>query len=239
VLAGAESWGNISGLDLTAKIAGPDSVRAAYSYLQALPGDFDMLRAPHLEILPTAPQDMRSGEAFAGPMGAGYSHRLVWAYTMKEPNESAEYEAIVDAQSGELLSFEDTVEYVQRQITGGAYPLTNNGLCTDPGQCGILQTGTPMPFTDTGLPAPNNFTNSAGVFDFTSGAVATTLTGRTVDIVDTCGAVNQSVAAGGSLNLGGVNGQHDCVIPAGSSAGNTSAARTAYSEVNRIQEMAR
>ena len=45
-----------------------------------------------------------------------------------------------------------------------------------------MQPGCPMPFANTGLAAPNNFTNSAGIFDFTGGIVTTTLTGRFVRI---------------------------------------------------------
>ena len=39
--------------------------------------------------------------------------------------------------------------------------------------------------------------------------MTTTLTGRFVDIVDTCGAISNSSPTG-NLDLGGVNGQHDC-----------------------------
>ena len=40
-------------------------------------------------------------------------------------------------------------------------------MCPTPQTCGEMQSGWPMPFADTGLPAPNNVTNSAGVYDFT------------------------------------------------------------------------
>jgi trimeric autotransporter adhesin len=67
---------------------------------------------------------------------------------------------------------------------------------------------------DAGLASPNNFTNSAGIFNWTSGNVTTT------------------------LNLGGANNQHDCTS-GGASAGNTPASRSAYYELNRIAELAR
>ncbi|HEY7409347.1 MAG TPA: hypothetical protein VII13_01315 [Vicinamibacteria bacterium] len=100
-----------------------------------------------------------------------------------------------------------------------------------------MQSGWPMPFADTGFAAPNNFTDSAGVYDYTSGTATTTLTGRYVDIVDSCGAVNQSSATG-SINMGGTNGQHDCTT-GGGSAGNTPASRTAFYETNKLAEQAR
>ena len=93
-----------------------------------------------------------------------------------------------------------------------------------------------MPFADTNLAAPNDFANSAGIFEHSSGTVTTTLTGRYVAVSDSCGDLSQS--AGGSVALGGVNGQHDCVS-AGGSAGNTASSRSAYYELNKLAEMAR
>jgi hypothetical protein len=100
-----------------------------------------------------------------------------------------------------------------------------------------MQPDTPMPYANTGLVAPNNFTNSAGVFDYTSGTVTTTLDGPYVAISDFCGALSES--ASGGINLGGVNGEHDCTVPAGTSAGNTAASRSGMYEVNKIHETAR
>jgi hypothetical protein len=94
-----------------------------------------------------------------------------------------------------------------------------------------------MPFADTGLPSPNNVTNSAGIFDWTSGTVTTTLTGPYVNINDQCGATSESSVAG-NLNLGGVNGQHDCTS-AGASPGDTPASRAGFYEVNKLAEQAR
>ncbi|HEX6863534.1 MAG TPA: hypothetical protein VF414_11995, partial [Thermoanaerobaculia bacterium] len=65
----------------------------------------------------------------------------------------------------------------------------------------------------------------------------TTLTGRYVDIVDSCGAVTNSSTTG-SILLNGTNNQHDCTT-GGGGAGNTPASRAAFYEVNKIAEMAR
>ncbi|HET6346083.1 MAG TPA: endopeptidase, partial [Myxococcota bacterium] len=143
---------------------------------------------------------------------------------------------LVDAHDGEVLALQDINHYLAEQITGGVYPLTSTEICPDATHCGTMQTGWPMPFADTGLASPNDFTNSAGLFDSTGGTVTTTLTGQYVDIVDSCGAPGGS--ASGSLNLGGANGQHDCTTPGGL-AGNTAAARSAFYEVNKLAEMAR
>jgi trimeric autotransporter adhesin len=237
VLLGTETWGDVRGLTTRAGITGGQALQAGYNHLQALAVDLEIVRQPRLEIIPIAPPELQQGEGYGGPIGEGYRHRLAWTYVLKQPGEIAEYEAIVDADTGELLSFQDVVEYVERQVTGGVYPLAN-GTCGNPALCGSLQPLTPMPFTDTGLASPNNFTNSAGIFNWTSGPVRTTLTGRFVDVVDRCGTISESAPTGGNLNLGGVNGQHDCQA-SGASDGNTPASRTAYYELNRIQEMAR
>ena len=101
-----------------------------------------------------------------------------------------------------------------------------------------MQSGWPMPFADTGLAAPNNFTNSAGVYDYTGGTDHHTLTGPFVDIIDTCGAISASSATG-DIDLGGANGQHDCTIGDGGGPGNTPASRSAFYELNKLAEQAR
>jgi hypothetical protein len=170
-------------------------------------------------------------------VGNGYRHRLVWSFVFKRPPDEANWEVLVDAHDGEVLAFQDINHYVNHSITGGVYPITSTEICPTPGTCGIMQSNWPMPFADTGLASPNNFTNSAGIFNWTSGTTTTTLTGRYVDIVDSCGAVNNSSTTG-SISLGGTNGQHDCTT-GGGSAGNTPASRTAFYETNKLAEMAR
>jgi len=138
----------------------------------------------------------------------------------------------------ELLALQDINHYVQRQATGGIYPVTSTEVCPSPLKCGTMQSNYPMPFANTGLAAPNNFANSAGVFDWTTGTVTTTLAGRYVRILDTCGAISGSSATG-NIAMGGTNGQHDCTTPGTGGAGNTAASRSAFYEVNKIAEMAR
>ncbi|HEX6864378.1 MAG TPA: endopeptidase, partial [Thermoanaerobaculia bacterium] len=171
-----------------------------------------------------------------GPVGAGYRHRLVWTFVFQSRPEHALWEVIVDAHDGELLAFQDITQYASHSITGGVYPLTNTEVCPDAQTCGTMQSGWPMPFVDTGLAAPNDFTNSAGLFNWTSGTTTTTLSGKYVDIFDQCGPLSQSAPAG-SILLGGINGHHDC--SAIGSAGNTASSRSAYYEINKVAEQAR
>ncbi len=230
VLIGTETWGNVRGLNTKPALDAAAAVAAGYQHVGGASSMDEVKRPPVLEIIPVA-------ASTGGPGGAGYGHVLAWTFSFRRPPDEAVWEMIVNAHTGEVLSFQDTNHYVNHQITGGVYPITSTEICPTNGSCGIMQSGWPMPFADTGLASPNNFTNSAGIFDWTSGTTATTLTGRYVDIVDSCGAVNNTSTTG-SISLGGTNGQHDCTT-GGGSAGNTAASRTAFYETNKLAEMAR
>ncbi len=236
VTIGTEMWGNASA-DTAPSMKAAVALAKGFEFAGGRTPEDTVQREPQLEIVVFAPPEHQHGEGFGGPVGAGYGHRLVWTFEFQRAPEVALWEVIVDAHTGEIVSFLDKNQYQQRQVTGGVYPLTNTGICNVATQCGAMQSGWPMPFTDTGLAAPNNFANSSGVFNYTGGNVTTTLTGRFVDIVDTCGAVT-ATSGTGNINLGGVNNQHDCTT-GGFSAGNTPASRSAFYEVNRIAELAR
>src|SRR5439155_24415826 len=107
----------------------------------------------------------------------------------------------VDAHTGEVLEFKDANQYVSKRVTGGVYPLTNTDICPDNQRCGTMFSGYPMPFTNTGFASPDNFTNSAGLYNYSAGTLTTTLAGRYVRIGDTCGAVSESSATV-ALDLG-------------------------------------
>ncbi|MEA2559798.1 MAG: hypothetical protein QOH06_1302 [Acidobacteriota bacterium] len=233
VLIGTETWGDVKGLSHNPKITGQQALAAGFAHIGGSSAVDDLLRQPTLEIIPVSTGD----GPYDGPVGKGYKHRLVWTFEFIRPPEEARWEMIVDAHDGEVLALQDLNHYVNHSVTGGVYPLTNTGICPTPQSCGTMQTGWPMPFADTGLVSPNNFTNSAGIFDWASGTTTTTLTGRYVDIVDTCGGVTNSSTIG-SIGMGGANNQHDCTT-GGGGAGNTPAARSAFYEVNKIAEQAR
>jgi hypothetical protein len=234
VVVGSETWGDVRGLSTVPRIGGKEAMNAGFAYVGGASAMDTIVRQPALEILPVSRGELR-GEAFAGTIGSGYGHRLVWSFGFQRYPEDANWEVLVDAHSGEVLALQDLNHYAG--ITGGVYPVTSTEICPTPGTCGTMQSGWPMPFADTGLASPNNFTNSAGLFTWTSGTTTTTLTGRYVDIVDSCGAVSNSSTTG-SIGLGGTNGQHDCTT-GGGGAGNTAASRTAFYEVNKLAEMAR
>jgi len=236
VVIGTESWGNVA-IDATAKLSSAQAQEAGFAYAGGRTSDDMVVRAPRLEIVPFAPPEYQHGEGFAGPVGSGYGHRLVWTFVFQREADTARWEAMVDAQTGDVIAFEDINKYVKKQIKGGVYPLTNTEICPNNQQCGTMQSQWPMPFANTGFPAPNNFTSSAGIYDYTSGTVATTLNGKFVRLSDTCGAINESSPTG-ELDMGGINGQHDCTS-GGASAGDTASSRSAFYEVNKLEEMAR
>ncbi len=235
VLIGTENWGNVR-LAGGARLNAAQALEKGFAHAEGRIPQDEMVREAQLEVVPLAPAEHQITGRFQGPIGKGYTHRLVWTFAFRRPPDDALWESMVDAQTGEVIAFQDINLYADRQVKGGVYPLTSTEICPNAETCGVMQSGWPMPFADTGFAAPNNFTDSAGVYNYTSGTAATTLTGQFVDIVDTCGAVNQSSATG-DIDMGGINGQHDC--DAVGSAGNTPAARSAFYEVNRIAEQAR
>jgi len=237
VVMGTETWGDVRGLSTRPKISADEALATGFDSIGGTSSADKMLRQPSLEIVPVAPQEYQQGEVFAGPIGQGYGHRLVWTFVFERPPSQGTWEVMVDAHSGEVISFQDTNDYAAEQVTGGVYPVTSTEVCPTNGTCGTMQSGWPMPFANTGLSSPNNYANSAGVFDWTGGTVTTTLSGQYVRISDNCGSITNSSTTG-SLDLGGTNGDHDCATGGGSS-GNTAASRTAFYELNKIKEQAR
>jgi Zn-dependent metalloprotease len=237
VTIGTEGWGNVK-ISTIPKITAAQALDIGFKYAGGKQSNDLMWRDAQLELMPVAPAKFQSGEAFVGPVGEGLSHRLVWTFGFERAPELARWEVIVDAHSGEILALQDKNQYVNKKITGGVYPITSTGICPSAEFCGVMQSDYPMPWANTGLAAPNNFTNGAGVYNYTSGTVTTTLIGRYVRISDACGAISQSSTTGDIL-MGGTNNQHDCTVPAGTSAGNTAASRSAFYEVNKIAELAR
>jgi trimeric autotransporter adhesin len=235
VVMGAETWANVK-IDTAPLIKAEKAVELGYAYINGPAAHDVMVRAPQLEIVPYAPQEFQAGEAFAGVIGKGYGHRLVWTYVIERGPELARWETMVDARTGEVLAFQDTNHYADRQVSGGVYPVTSTGVCTIAARCGVMQTGWPMPFANT--QTTGSFADSAGIFDWVSGNTTTTLSGDFVRISDACGAISLTSTTG-NLALGGTNNQHDCTTAGVGGAGNTAASRTAFYEVNKLQEMAR
>ncbi|MCP3100789.1 hypothetical protein LZ198_18115 [Myxococcus sp. K15C18031901] len=225
VLLGTESWSNVD----VSPMPLVDSERAMEAGIERLglaTSPSELWLEPILEWAPVA-------AANAG-FGKGQQHRLVWAYGLTLPGMHARWKVTVDASSGVVLAIEDDNHHVDQSVTGGIYPVTNSGECSDISACGTMQPDTPMPWADVGNGV---YADSAGMFPWESGPTVTTLSGRYFRIQSSCGAIR--VNGTGRIALGGANNQHDCIVPAGLSAGNTAAARTAFYQLNRFAQVGR
>ncbi len=236
VTLGFEAWSDVSAR-LVPVVPYEKAFEMAFAGIGGRAAVDEILQAPTLVLVPYAPAQYQDGERFAGPVGRGLAHRLAWSLVFSRPPEQARWEVLLDAQTGEQLAFSDTNHYAAQQIKGGVYPLSNTEQCPDFTRCGSMQAGYPMPWANTGLASPNNYTNSAGIFDFTSGTATTSLNGKYFRMSDSCGTA--SASASGSIDLGGTNGQHDCTTPGSGGAGNTPASRAGFYELNKLGEQAR
>lgn len=237
VLLGTESWARIENFSVRPQVAPEQAMAFGGDRLGLLETPSTLWKQPTLEIAPQTISDTQRGQTFIGSVGRGYTHSLVWAYGFQRDGETEQWEVTVDAQTGEVLAMEDKNHYLDATIKGGVYPSTNVETCADNTVCGTLQPNTPMPWANTGLAAPNNLTDGAGVYSYTSGTATTTLDGKYVRIADSCGTPSYSSATG-NINMGGVNGNHDCTT-GGGGAGNTASARSCFYEINKLSEQAR
>jgi len=158
--------------------------------------------------------------------GNGYKHALVWRVCPQFEGQSIEMmEGLVDANTGKVYSFKDTVDYFQ--ATGDVYPVSNDGNGND----GILQSKWPMPFMQVG----SEITDTGGNYN-AGGSKTATLYGPYVNMADNCG--SDSLTQTDKIDWGGSGGT-DCTTPGIGGFGNTHSSRTGFYELNKIKEIAR
>lgn len=165
----------------------------------------------------------------------GLAYRLVHVLHPAFADPHSRHEALIDALTGELLLLTDTVHHLAtpREIKGGVYPVSNDGVPPD----GAEQLGWPMPYTAVTTPAGVVTTDLGGNLPIcVDGSITASLRGPYVNINDNCGA--SSLSGSGNLDFGGSGGT-DCTTPGIGGAGNTHSARTGFHELNMIMEMAR
>jgi hypothetical protein len=218
-LFGAHHWG-----DVKASTSPGITRKAAFDAVKALVDPYPVggeWGKSELVLLPLAqglnPKQVQVGE--------GFDYRLAWVVRPAFDGDERRFEALVDAQTGELLAFEDTNHYAE--IRGGVLPVTNDGIVPD----GVEQAGWPMPYQDTTLGTTDTGGNVPG-----DGSITATFFGPYVDILDNCGA--DSLTQNDNLDWG-TSGGTDCMTPGFGGAGNTHASRTGFYELNKIIEMAR
>ncbi len=222
-LLGFHRWGD-------ARVANQPSVQmdqalaTARDYLGEIQAD--SWGKPHLIVLPMA----RGHELSRMAVGEGYSYRLAWSIRPRFDDQHARWEMLLDAHSGEVLSFEDTNHYAEAK--GGVYPVTNDGVVPD----GVEQAGWPMPFNTITHSGGTAVTDTGGnIPGGVSGNRTSVLDGPFVRMNDNCGAI--SLSSTGDLDFG-TSGGDDCTTPGFGGAGNTHSSRTGFYELNKLIEMA-
>ena len=145
-------------------------------------------------------------------------------------------EGILDAMTGRVLSFQDTVDYFDAR--GDVYPFSNDGI----GPEGKLQHDWPMPFMQIG----NSVTDTGGNFKI-AGLQNAKLTGTYVEMRDFCGWGTISgnrqygiaeLSQSNGIDWGGSDGT-DCTTPGIGGPANTHSSRSGFYELNKIAEIAR
>jgi hypothetical protein len=223
VLMGTENWGDIvvSTVPRLSASAAADVVRSHVAPFEAS-GEWGKTE---LIVLPAAKGQDLGKVTF----GDGFEYRLAWVIRPSFDGELRRFEALVDAHSGQMLSFQDTNHYAD--VRGGVYPVTNDGIVPD----GVEQPGWPMPFQDVSTSGGTLTTDTGGNLAAV-GSMTATFFGPYVDINDNCGAA--SLTQNGGIDWGSSSGT-DCVTPGFGGAGNTHSSRTGFYEINKIVEMGR
>ena len=225
ILFGAHAWGDVK-VSTQPRLSAEDASALANGFVASNRVDGRWGKST-LILVPLA----KGSEVGEIVPGQGYDVRLAWVTRPRVAGSQGRWEALVDAHSGELLSFQDTNHYAE--VKGGVYPVTNDGIVPD----GVEQAGWPMPYDNITSGGPTVTTDSGGNIPASvSGTRTSTLAGQYVRISDNCGAI--SLSSSGDLDFG-TSGGTDCVTPGFGGAGNTHASRTGFHELNRIKEMAR
>ncbi len=234
VLWGAINWGDVD-RDLAATVSEAEARDAVSRHVA--PFDMGSLwKGSTLAWLPYSTENSFS----SANAGHAMEHRLVWVVRPTLGQAGDHWQALVDARTGELLSFEDLNQFVatQRKVTGGVYPVSNDGQSPGGIPDGVEQAGYPMSHSTVTLPGGGTVTTDVGgnLPICVDGSISSALSGQYMRMNDTCGSAATSAA--GNLDFG-TSGGTDCTVPAGTGAGNTHASRSGYYEIGQIKMLAR
>jgi len=229
ILFGARNWGDLD-VSVVPTLTFDEAFAKAEQHLAGV-STFGQKSKPSLMLVPVSKGNFLPEI----PVGAGLGYRLAWA-VYPDVGSHENYEALVDAHNGELLSFLDSNHYqTARTITGGVLPVSNDGQAPD----GVEQADWPMPYADILLQGEPSglFTDAGGNAPVcVDGAIGTTLAGRYMAMNDNCGPIEEF--APGDLNLG-TNSGTDCSTPADAdSPGNTRSSRSGFFEMTMIIDQA-
>ncbi len=232
VAFGAMSWGEVR-RSAQPRIAAAQAQVVLENYLQLrAPTDVEYRGDATLHLVPRDPRGGSAGE-WRGPRGRGLEHDLVWRFVFTVPEEPALWTADIDATTATVLSLFDDTRY--EQIKGGVFPLSNDGLGTE----GVEQPGLPMPYAEFTIDnGGEQFSDDFGNIQCQTGTVRSKLAGQYIRVSDACGAINEAGSCAAGVDLKTSPGT-DCVVPSGSSAGNTHAARSSFYHLNRAMQTGR
>ncbi len=232
VAFGANQWSEVR-RSTQPQIAAERAQVVLENYLQLrTPGEIEYRGSASLHLVPRDPRGA-VGSEWRGARGRGLDHDLVWRFVFMVPEEPALWIADVDATTGTVLSLHDDTRY--ERIKGGVFPLSNDGQGTE----GIEQAGLPMPFADFTIDnGGEQFSDDFGNAQCQTGIVRTKLAGSYIRVSDACGAINEAGSCAAGVDLKTSPGT-DCVVPSGSSAGNTHAARSSFYHLNRAMQTGR
>ncbi|MEA2692786.1 MAG: trimeric autotransporter adhesin, partial [Acidobacteriota bacterium] len=204
------------------KVTSAQALAAVAKYIGGFSSSDTFRDNGSLHLLPTNIPSTRSADGF--DFGAGRGLTKVYQFVFHRDGAKGTWQARVDASTGEVLDLVDINEYATAAVTGGTYlnsPTTGSEVVR------------PAPYADLSI---GGNANAAGLYNFTSGTVTSTLNGPFVKITDTCGAISQASDASGNIAFGTSTGT-DCTTPGHGGAGNTHASREQYYQVNRIKDV--
>ncbi|MCH9649428.1 MAG: immune inhibitor A [Deltaproteobacteria bacterium] len=237
VLFGARNWNDVT-ISVEPLRTPDQSLAAARDYMHPWV-DLGNTSKTDLVLVPVA----RGSQPDQIQVGEGLDYRLVHVIKLNYAGEGANYEALVDAHNGEVISLKDTNHYLEdqsslgsptaRTVSGGVLPVSNDGMVPD----GVEQAGWPMPNADVTFGGSTQFTDEGGnLLTCVDGTITSTLSGQYMNMVDNCGAI--SLSGTGNLDFG-VSPATDCSTPGVGGPGNTRASRSGFYEIGRIKEMGR
>jgi hypothetical protein len=229
ILVGMSNWGSID-QPRTVQVSVNTARQTLAQRIAPLRSSAEW-KAADLAYVPVA----AASGGFAEATVPGLDYRLVHVLRPSFADPHARHEALIDAQTGELLLLTDTVHHIAtpREVKGGVYPVSNDGVAPD----GVERLNWPMPYTRVTVPGGTLVADVGGNLpQCVDGSITAGLRGQYVTINDNCGA--SSLTGTGELNFGGSSGT-DCTTPGIGGPGNTHAARTGYFELNMIKEMGR
>lgn len=225
IQVGLTKFGDIK-LDPTPTISKESAWEILASYVGGIGESDQAINPGELVIMPITPRGM-DADMFSAPFGTMIDYVLVYKIAFHRPGVMGNWEALVDAHTGEIIRFRDANEY--GHVQGGVYK-------TDAPQ---TEVSSPFPYVDYGASA---WCDSAGNFTGTTGT--STMNGRTgstgnvggVYITDaTCGGtISLAANASGLIDFGASTGT-DCTTPGVGGNSNTHAARTQYWNVTEIK----